>query len=135
LTVALADVKRLAGVTGTADDTEIQALIDLFSPVLEAGLEGEALSSSADTVSLGAAEVVAGEWLARQGRVPGARDEVRAFGFLLKPAVGDPGDPSGLIARGSARLRPFLGPAVSLGSGGVLLGPEVEEAEPAEEGW
>jgi hypothetical protein len=132
LTVALADVKRLAGVTGTADDTEIQALIDLLTPVLEAGLDSSFVALAA--VELGAAEVVAGELLARRGRVPGARDEVRAFGFVLKPALGDPGDPSGLLARGRARLEPYLGDPV-VASGGVYLGPENEEATTAEEAW
>ncbi|MGQ9901256.1 MAG: hypothetical protein ACUVR1_03460 [Fimbriimonadales bacterium] len=113
LTVSRADVKRKLRLTSNEYDAEIDALIAEMVPALRYAMEPSYLNSSdADlraTLNLGALEVVAGEMGATLYRELGAWAGFR-IGWLqvLPPALRNPADPTGLMGRGYARLKPFL---------------------------
>ena len=108
ITVPRARVKEKCGVTDSAYDAIVDNLIAEQVPVLEAALSGEAAADSArlPTLTLGATEVVCGELVAQIARSEAVFFHVTLGDVSVRPV--DVADPSGLIARGIARLSPYF---------------------------
>ena len=109
VTVAAADVKRKAMVTGNDYDGRIAALIAETVPALSAEIDEMWLASTNPNIiaalNLGALEIVTGEFLEELSREAGAAEEFSLPGFTLgaSKAKGDK-----LMARGRERLKPYL---------------------------
>lgn len=111
LTVTRAKVKEMCGISTSDYDTPIDNLIADLVPVIEYGVKTEHLSGPSGltaTLNLGAAEVVAGEFIAQLARQPGFADKIQIGDLLIQPYLAEVPDPSGLKAQGWARLRPYL---------------------------
>ena len=128
LDVTVSKVKDKAAIIGSTYDAKIDALIDEWVPALEYAIRDAFLADVANTglqstLSLGACELVAGEFLAQLAREPGG-SETLVFGWMeVRPVIQNLADPYGLKEQGALRLRPFLKPQDSLqGSLGVLVG-------------
>ena len=128
LDVTVAKVKDKAGISGSSYDTKIDNLIDEWLPALEYAIRDSFLADVSNTglqatLSLGACELVAGEFLAQLAREPGG-SETLIFGWMeVRPVVQNLADPYGLKEQGALRLRPFLKLQDSLqGSLGVIVG-------------
>ncbi len=130
LTVTRARVKEKCAIADGTYDATIDNLIAEMVPVVEFAILTSSLADTGNTglqatLSLGATEVVCGEFLAQKRRlehaVAPASGEVRPF---------DPTDPSRLVARGWQRLRPHLkvDPPFAR-QGGVRAGATVKPAE------
>lgn len=107
-------VKRKLRLTGTAYDSDIDALIAEMVPVIRYSIDPVYLQSpEPDLVALlnlGALELVAGEMSATLWRELGAWVGFRLGWLQIIPAYFPPNplDPSGLKAQGYARLAPYL---------------------------
>lgn len=114
LTLSTSQIKEKAGVDSSEFDSEIDNLLDAWTPVIEYAIADEFLADTANvglqaTLTLGAAELIAGEFLAQLGRRPGAMDSIRIESLSLEPfAFRNPLDPSGLKQQALVRLRMFL---------------------------
>jgi hypothetical protein len=118
LPVTLDGVKLLCGIGDTSQDTGVSALIALEQPALEYALDPAILANSAHdagllaTLTLGVSEVLAGSYVATQGRNPADPMQQTALRLatlsvavrpLTLPTVIGPA----LAATGLARLAPF----------------------------
>lgn len=105
LAVSVETLKRKCGLTGAEHDSALAAGLSELLPVLEASLEPAALADPAlaATLNLGAAEWIAGEWLAQEERAIGLR-ELALGPIRLTFAFGS----EALRSQGSARLAPFV---------------------------
>lgn len=114
LTVSSSRVKEKCGIDNTDYDTQISHLVDDWVPVIEYAIQESFLSDTSNTglqatLTLGATELVSGEFVAQLARKPGAYDAVAIGDLSLRPAFAfNPADPSGMKAQGLERLRPFL---------------------------
>jgi hypothetical protein len=124
LTLSAAFLRARAGLD-SGHDAGLLEVRDAWQPALQRGIGAPWLASSDPGVqaalTLGMAEVIAGEYLAQLLRAPGSLDSVRLFGLAVDPPRLDPRDPSGLKAQGLARLSEFAG--ISASSGGVMTSP------------
>ncbi len=125
LTLSAAFLRARAGLD-SAHDAGLLEVRDAWQPALERGIAASWLGSSDPGVqaalTLGMAEVIAGEYLAQIHRAPGSLDAVRFFGLTVDPPRLDARDPSGLKAQGAARLAEFAGTSAPVG-GGVMTSP------------
>lgn len=114
-------VKRKCRISASDFDTEIDELIEEQLPVIEFAILQEHLEDTSNsglqaTLTLGATEVIAGEFLAQSFREPGASETI-AFAdvFIGNRFDGrfrsDIADPFGLKAMGWSRLAPYLKPS------------------------
>lgn len=114
LTVSSSRVKEKCGIDNTDYDTQISHLIDDWTPVIEYAIQETFLNDGSNlglqaTLTLGATELISGEFIAQFARKPGAYDAVVIGDLSLRPAfVFNPADPSGMKAQALERLRPFL---------------------------
>lgn len=120
LSIWIVAVKDRAGISAATYDSEINRLITRLTPVIEHALLPEALASPDPglqaTLNEAGAEIVAGEFLSQHYRRPELLLSVIIGDLQLFPRrFDDPRDPSGLIASGWARLKPWL--KVSLAAG------------------
>jgi hypothetical protein len=118
LSVTLSTVKAKCRITVSDFDTEITNLIDEQLPVIEFAVLAAHIADTGNTnlqntLNLGAAEVIAGEFLAQTYREPGAWEYMVAgeveFGTRL-PRGSYVDDPFRLKIQGWARLAPYLKP-------------------------
>lgn len=115
LPVTLAGVKLLCGIGDTSQDTGITALIVLEQPALEYALDLAVLANAATdaglqaTLTLGAAEALAGAFLRNQARAPGATDDFHLGPLTISASRTDgPAQMAErLTASGAKRLEPF----------------------------
>jgi hypothetical protein len=109
LSVSTERVKEKSGIADTDYDTAIDNLIAEFVPVMEASLDPVWLADSgvADTLNLGATEIVCGEFLLQMAREPGASEGFSFNGFEVfsRKVVQEA---ESLKAQGSTRLAPYL---------------------------
>lgn len=130
LNVAIESLRRRCGLADDSSDAELLALRDEMLPLVEASLDSTWLETDRPEVrallEFGASEIVAGEFLSQRWREDCWIAEVRFGEFSWRQAP-HAIDPSGLLARGWARLQPFLAAdsGVSLRRG-VLVGPSQE---------
>lgn len=114
ITVQREDVKRKLRLSGTAYDSDIEALIDEMVPAIRYAIDPVYLQSPEPDLlallNLGALELVAGEMSATLWREVGAWVGFRLGWLQITPAYFPPNplDPSGLKAQGYARLAPYL---------------------------
>ena len=118
LAVTVADLKRLCGMEAgdVSPDEELGALLAAQQPALEYGLDPAILAASAGdaglraTLTLGVAEVVAGEWLGRRARAPGVLDDFHIGPLSVTASRTDSPARQGerLAAQGLRRLEPFV---------------------------
>ena len=118
LTVNHADLKPLCAiaVSDTSSDSDLDALIAAQQPVLEYALDPAVLAATSSntglqaTLTLGLAEVLAGEWLRRQARAPGLTDDFHVGPLAVTASRTDNPAQLGerLAAQGTKRLEPFL---------------------------
>lgn len=123
LTVTRATVKRKCRLSVTDFDTEIDDMISEQLPVVEfavlaAHIADTGNSGLQSTLNLGAAEVIAGEFLAQAYREPGACEELKFLDLTIGQRPPDQvlisiADPFGLKKQGWARLAPYLKPVVA----------------------
>lgn len=136
LPVTRADLKRLCAIDDgdTSQDAALDALLAAQQPVLEYALDPAVLSAAtaptADaglraTLVLGVAEALAGEWLRRQGRAPGAGDDFHLGPLSVSASRTDAPAQQGdrLAAQGLKRLAPFGRAAKSVAADAVLSVP------------
>ncbi|NUL83136.1 MAG: hypothetical protein HUU60_10495 [Armatimonadetes bacterium] len=121
ITVTRNDVKRKARVSGTAYDSEIDALIDETVPVIEYAIDPVVLNDSTPglvaTLDLAALEIVSGEFLASLLYEEGAIVPFQLGWLRTQPLGGRDlnfNDPFGLKSQGWRRLRPYLRAAQKL---------------------
>jgi hypothetical protein len=121
LSVTLSVVKAKCRISVTDFDTEITNLIGEQLPPIEFSILAEHVADTGNvdlqkTLNLGAAEIIAGEFLAQSFREPGAAEELVigdvTFGSRLARAA-TISDPFGLKAQGWARLAPYLKPTLT----------------------
>lgn len=118
--VTKAMVKSKCRIIVSDFDTEIETLIEEQLPVIEFAILEHHLNDTSNvglqaTLTLGATEIISGEFLAQSFREPGA-SETLVFGDLVIGAR--PGssfsvsiaDPFGLKSQGWQRLTPYLKP-------------------------
>lgn len=120
LEVTTETVKAKCRITTANFDDEIDALIEEQLPAIEFAIAETHLNDVANdglqaTLNLGAAEIIAGEFLAQSFREPGACEEI-VFGevrFGVRPGAhfkSSIADPYGLKSQGWQRLSPFMKP-------------------------
>lgn len=118
LSVSVATVKAKCRISVSTFDTEISNLIDEQLPVIEFAVLDEHIADTGNTnlqktLNLGAAEVIAGEFIAQAMREPGGT-ETLILGELTIGSRVRPGaivsDAYGLKAQGWLRLSPYLKP-------------------------
>jgi hypothetical protein len=118
LTVSVAVVRAKCRILDTEFDTEIEDLIDEQLPVIEYAVLAEHIANTGDTglqatLNLGAAEIIAGEFLAQTFREPGVAEEIQVgeltIGNRLSPRATII-DPYMLKEQGWKRLSPYLKP-------------------------
>ena len=124
LPLTIADLKPLLGMdpADTSADAELTALLTAQQPALEYGLDPAILAASAGSaglmamLSLGLAEALAGEYLRRQARMPGATDDFHLGPLTVSASRTDNPAQLGerLAAAGVKRLEPFGRAARSL---------------------
>lgn len=124
-TIEAAPLKAVLGLPGTDSepDTTLEALTSELQPVLELSVQPEALADASlePLLKLAFSEVIAGEYLARQLRANAVFETIQIGSIRISPPSNFL-DPSGLIGRGYARLRPFLRPEAFSGAGTVRTG-------------
>lgn len=118
LTVTTATIKRKCKITVADFDAEIQATIDEQLPSIEFAIEPAYVSDVGNsglqaTLNLGAAEIIAGEFLAQQFREPGFGEELDFYDVRFgvrnwQFSDSSVGDPFGLRNLGWNRLAPYL---------------------------
>ena len=118
LSELVADVQARANVHDSAYETEIDDVIARLLPVVSYAIRPEALASSesglAATLDDGAADIVAGAFLAQHYRRPELLVSVMVGDLQLFPRrFDDPVDPSGLVMQGWDKLKPWLRPDAS----------------------
>lgn len=118
LSVSVATVRAKCRIFDSEFDTEIDALIDDHLPVIEYSILAEHIANTGDTglqatLNLGAAEVIAGEFLAQSFREPGVAELIQIgeleIGDRLPPRSPII-DPYLLKEQGGRRLSPYLKP-------------------------
>ncbi|MDQ2985706.1 MAG: hypothetical protein M3R13_03155 [Armatimonadota bacterium] len=118
LSVSVATVRAKCRIFDSEFDTEIDALIDEQLPVIEFAILAEHIANTGDTglqatLNLGAAEVIAGEFLAQSFREPGVAELIQIgeleIGDRLPPRAPII-DPYLLKEQGWQRLAPYLKP-------------------------
>ena len=133
ITITRARIKEKCGVTDTVSDSTIDNLIAEMTPVVEYAIQTGHLAdtSLSTTLSLGATEVVCGEFLAQFKRQENALRPADSCGGISR--CFDPTDPSRLIAKGWRLLRPYLkvDPPFAVG-GGIRTGAVVKPTEEPE---
>ena len=115
LTIAALKPLLALASTDTSADADLTALLAAQQPALEYGLDPAILAASAAdlglqaTLLLGASEALAGEYLRRQGRVPGATDDFHLGPLTVSASRTDNQSQLGerLAAMGQKRLEPF----------------------------
>ena len=115
LTVTLASVKLLCGIADGSQDAGITALIALQQPALEYALDPAILANTAGdaalmaTLTLGAAEVLAGSYVAILGRPQLTYQlfKISTLEVVTKPVNDLAKLGAALAATGLARLSPF----------------------------
>ena len=116
LPVTLAGVKLLCGIGDTSQDSAVSALIALEQPAIEYALDPAVLAqASADaalgaTLTLGASEALAGDYLATLGRAPLSQQTFRlaTLEISTRPINDLAKLGAALAAQGAARLTPFV---------------------------
>lgn len=125
LTLDADQLKSVSGVeTGdTAAEDLLSAISHELQPVLEGSVSPEALADATlqPVLSLAFSEVVAGEFFARQVRKNAVFETIAVGPVRISPPASFL-DPTGLVARGYARLRPYLKPEAFAGAGTVRTG-------------
>ncbi len=126
LTVLVADVQDRAGVFEAEFEDAIDRAITRLLPVISYAIKPEALASSdtglAAALDDGAAEVIAGEFLAQHYRRPELLLSIIVGDLQLFPRRFDnPRDPSGMIASGWQKLRPWLKVDLEIGIPSAVL--------------
>lgn len=120
LSVSRATIKEKCRIAVTDFDIEIDDLINEQLPVIEFSILDKHIADSGNknlqkTLNLGAAEIIAGEFLAQSFREPGAVEQLVVgevtFGSRL-PQRATLIDPYGLKAQGVQRLAPFMKPSL-----------------------
>lgn len=110
-------VKRVAGLSGSERDTQVDQLLTDLLPVIEASLDPSGWEPEAlPVVVRGATETLAGELLAAVLREPGSAESRAQAGLRIGEGGSgaiDVSDPFGLITRGQRRLRPYLRPCLA----------------------
>lgn len=120
ITVSRSRVKEKCGIADASSDTTIDNLILEVVPVVEYAIRYEHLADTSNsglqaTLTLGATEIVAGEFAAQLLRTPGYGEIARIAGVVVEPlGLSRPADPAGLIGQGWTRLRPYLKSEASL---------------------
>ena len=118
LTVTVATVRSKCRILDTELDTEIEDLIDEQLPAIEYAVLAEHIANTGDTglqatLSLGAAEIIAGEFLAQTFREQGVAEELQVgeltIGNRLPPRATII-DPYMLKEQGWKRISPYLKP-------------------------
>ena len=121
LTVAVADLKRLLAVdaSDTTQDAALAAFLTSEQLAVEYGLDAAVLAAAASTLTpnaglkalltLGVSEVLAGAYLAAQGRIPGQGVDVAIAALHFTTHSGPLPDKLGgeLLAAGLLRLAPY----------------------------
>ncbi len=115
--LTIADMKPLLAIDAadTSADTNLTALLSAQQPALEYGLDPAILAASAGnaglsaTLALGLAEAMAGEYLRRQARLPGATDDFHLGPLTVSASRTDNAAQLGekLTLLGLKRLEPF----------------------------
>ncbi len=135
LSVAVAKVKQKCSLADASYDSAIADLIADLLPAIEFALRTDCLASTPNaelqaTLNLGAAELIAGEFLAQLARAPGASETLRLGPLEIRPAWLPVEDPFGLKAQGARRLAPYLRSGADLvGSAGVMGAPPLQPVE------
>ena len=124
-------LKRLCGVDigDISEDADWDALISEGQPVLEYALDPEVLAASATddglraTLTLGASEALAGEWLRRSACMPGAADDFHLGPLTVTASRTEgPAQMGGrLAAQGMRRLGPWVRASDGTGQTPLLL--------------
>lgn len=124
-TLEISPLKAVLGLdlSDSEADTALSSLTDELQPVLELSVQPEALEDASlePLLALAFSEVIAGEYLARQLRANAVFETIQIGSIRITPPSNFL-DPSGLIGRGYARLRPFLRPEAFSGAGTVRTG-------------
>ena len=117
LPLTIADLKPLLAIEAadTSADTDLTVLLTTQQAALEYALDPAILTASAGsaglmaTLTLGAAEALAGEYLRRQARAPGANDDFHLGPLTVSASRTDSPAQLGerLAAQGAKRLEPF----------------------------
>ncbi len=111
-------IKRKCRIQVSDFDTEIDDLIAEQLPVVEYAISDGPLADTSNaglqaTLTLGATEIIAGEFLAQLYREPGATETIAFADLFLGNRLDgrtkvDIADPFGLKAAGWSRLAPYL---------------------------
>jgi len=136
LPVTRAALKRLCAIddADASQDAGLDALLAAQQPVLEYALDPAVLSAATSpaadaglraTLALGVAEALAGEWLRRQGRAPGAGDDFHLGPLSVSASRTDTPTLVGerLESQGLKRLAPFGRATKSVAPDAVLSAP------------
>ena len=117
LPLTIADLKPLLALAAgdTSADADLTGLLAAQQPALEYGLDPAILAASAGNVGLqatlvlGIAEALAGEYLRRQARAPGATDDFHLGPLTISASRTDSPAQLGerLAVLGEKRLEPF----------------------------
>lgn len=117
LPLTIADLKPLLAIDAadTSADADLNSLLTAQQAALEYALDPAILAASAGsaglqaTLALGAAEALAGEYLRRQARAPGATDDFHLGPLTVSGSRTDSPAQLGerLVAQGVKRLEPF----------------------------
>jgi hypothetical protein len=130
LSISRSRIKEKCGVTDTSLDTIIDNLILELTPVIEQMIRPDALENPAAgvqaTLTLGATEIVCGEFLSQQLRAGGAADCVTIGDLKVQPNLSLP---TGLVVQGYERLSPFL---IGTSSAAIVSRVGIAQAETAE---
>ncbi len=133
ITLTRARIKEKCGVADATYDSTIDNLIAEMTPVVEYTIQTGPLAdtSLSTTLSLGATEVVCGEFLAQIKRQENALRPADSCGGISR--CFDPTDPSRMIAKGWRLLRPYLkfDPPFAV-SGGIRSGATLKPTEETE---
>ncbi len=126
LTIALNDLKNLCALdlTDTTPDAVLNAVIAAEQSVYEYALDPAVLTASAGsaglqaTLTLGVSELLAGSFLRRQARTPGATDDFHIGPLDVSASKTDslPQLAERLAAQGLKRLEPFARAAKAVAS-------------------
>lgn len=114
----VADVQARANVHDSAYETEIDDVIARLLPVVSYAIRPEALASGDSgleaTLDDGAADIIAGAFLAQHYRRPELLISLMVGDVQLFPRrFDDPVDPSGLAMQGWSKLKAWLKPDAS----------------------
>ncbi len=116
ITVSRSRVKEKCGISDTTYDTVIDNLISELVPAISFAIRDEHIADTGNgglqsTLTLGATEIVCGEFAAQLLRAPGGGELVKLGVLTVQPVGRDnPADPTGLATQGWARLAPYRKP-------------------------